>query len=56
MQKDFEWIGDIQVFDPILSTIECRILDAIGCCVFDQLQLRRNEKGIKANFILHVTL
>ena len=42
MQKDFEWIGDIQVFDPILSTIECRILDTIGCCV-----LNFNEKGMR---------
>lgn len=33
MKRDFRWIGDIEVFDPILSATESRILDTMGCCV-----------------------
>ncbi|KAI9078192.1 hypothetical protein K1719_039806 [Acacia pycnantha] len=40
MQKDFKWIGNIEVFDPILSATECRILEALGCSV-----LYFNEHG-----------
>ncbi|XP_054805547.1 protein SENSITIVITY TO RED LIGHT REDUCED 1-like [Prosopis cineraria] len=33
MKKDFTWIGDIEIFDPILQTIECRVMKALGCSV-----------------------
>ncbi|RVW72192.1 hypothetical protein CK203_059496 [Vitis vinifera] len=28
-----QWIGDIDVFDPILSGTESRVLEALGCSV-----------------------
>ncbi|KAI9114483.1 hypothetical protein K1719_014711 [Acacia pycnantha] len=40
MQRDFKWIGDIEVFDPALSMSECQILEALGCSV-----LQYNEYG-----------
>ncbi|KAI9087365.1 hypothetical protein K1719_030685 [Acacia pycnantha] len=40
MKKDFAWIGEIQVFDPILSTIEIQVLESLGCTV-----LSINEHG-----------
>jgi hypothetical protein len=33
MKRDFNWIGNIEVFDPILSATESRILEALGCTV-----------------------
>ncbi|KAK4264746.1 hypothetical protein QN277_025878 [Acacia crassicarpa] len=40
MQRDFKWIGDIEVFDPALSMNECQVLEALGCSV-----LQYNEYG-----------
>jgi hypothetical protein len=33
MKRDFNWIGNIEVFDPILSATESRVLEALGCTV-----------------------
>ncbi|KDP22014.1 hypothetical protein JCGZ_02858 [Jatropha curcas] len=33
MKKEFSWIGDIEVFDPILSAAESQVLEAFGCSV-----------------------
>jgi hypothetical protein len=33
MKRDFNWIGNIEVFDPILSANESRVLEALGCTV-----------------------
>ncbi|GMH15702.1 hypothetical protein Nepgr_017543 [Nepenthes gracilis] len=33
MKGKFDWIGDIKVFDPLLSATECRVLEALGCSV-----------------------
>ncbi|XP_073526421.1 uncharacterized protein [Phyllobates terribilis] len=40
MKRKFEWIGDIEVFDPVLSITETRVLEALGCSV-----LSMNEQG-----------
>ncbi|KAK4264747.1 hypothetical protein QN277_025879 [Acacia crassicarpa] len=46
MQRDFKWIGDIEVFDPALSMNECQILKALGCSVleFDEDGKRKSLK------------
>ncbi|KAK4280430.1 hypothetical protein QN277_012055 [Acacia crassicarpa] len=41
MQKHFNWIGDIQVFDPVLSVTECRVIKAFGCSILSLHQYRR---------------
>ena len=40
MQRDLEWIGDIEVFDPAFSMTECQVLKYFGCSV-----LPFNEKA-----------
>ncbi|CAL1393492.1 unnamed protein product [Linum trigynum] len=40
IKREFSWIGDLQVFDPILSATECQVLEALGCTV-----LSVNEQG-----------
>ncbi|KAF7139609.1 hypothetical protein RHSIM_Rhsim07G0066600 [Rhododendron simsii] len=39
-KKRFSWIGDVEVFDPILSGTETRVLETLGCSV-----LSVNEQG-----------
>ncbi|KAA8516972.1 hypothetical protein F0562_017210 [Nyssa sinensis] len=40
MKRKFSWIGDIEVFDPIISVTESRVLEDLGCSV-----LSVNEQG-----------
>lgn len=40
MKRKFSWIGDIEVFDPVLSAADSRVLEALGCSV-----LSVNEEG-----------
>ncbi|EXB62663.1 hypothetical protein L484_023959 [Morus notabilis] len=40
LKSKFGWIGDIEVFDPILSATESRVLEFLGCSV-----LSINEQG-----------
>ncbi|GLT66816.1 hypothetical protein SLA2020_391630 [Shorea laevis] len=40
MKRRFSWIGDIEVFDPILSATESCVLEELGCSV-----LSVNEQG-----------
>ncbi|KAJ6392882.1 hypothetical protein OIU77_022378 [Salix suchowensis] len=40
MKRKFDWIGDMEVFDPILSATESRVLESLGCSV-----LSVNEHG-----------
>ncbi|KAL6183831.1 hypothetical protein ACLB2K_045241 [Fragaria x ananassa] len=42
LKRRFNWIGDIEVFDPILSSTESRVLEALGCSV-----LSINEQVLK---------
>ncbi|XP_027356032.1 protein SENSITIVITY TO RED LIGHT REDUCED 1 [Abrus precatorius] len=43
MKRDFSWIGNIEVFDPILSVSESRVLEALGCCVISINEHGRRE-------------
>ncbi|KMT17090.1 hypothetical protein BVRB_2g041440 [Beta vulgaris subsp. vulgaris] len=40
MKRKFEWIGNIEVFDPILCGTETRVLESLGCSVISV-----NEEG-----------
>ncbi|CAN0917032.1 Protein SENSITIVITY TO RED LIGHT REDUCED 1 [Linum grandiflorum] len=40
MKTNFSWIGDVEVFDPVLSATECRVMEVLGCSV-----LSVNEQG-----------
>ncbi|XP_059651984.1 protein SENSITIVITY TO RED LIGHT REDUCED 1 [Cornus florida] len=40
MKRKFRWVGEIEVFDPIISVTESRVLKALGCSV-----LSVNEQG-----------
>lgn len=40
MKRNFGWIGDVEVFDPIISLTESKVLAALGCSV-----LSFNEQG-----------
>ncbi|KAG7032652.1 Protein SENSITIVITY TO RED LIGHT REDUCED 1, partial [Cucurbita argyrosperma subsp. argyrosperma] len=40
LKRKFSWIGSLEVFDPILSAIECRVIESFGCSV-----LSVNEQG-----------
>ncbi|KAF6136507.1 hypothetical protein GIB67_035066 [Kingdonia uniflora] len=40
IKRNFDWVGDIEVFDPVFSTTECAVLKALGCSV-----LSVNEQG-----------
>ncbi|XP_071711469.1 protein SENSITIVITY TO RED LIGHT REDUCED 1-like [Rutidosis leptorrhynchoides] len=40
MKRRFDWIGEIEVFDPIISLTESKVLKGLGCCV-----LSVNEQG-----------
>ncbi|CAJ1958983.1 unnamed protein product [Sphenostylis stenocarpa] len=33
LRRDFSWIGNIEVFDPILSATETQVLETLGCSV-----------------------
>ncbi|KAL2461140.1 Protein SENSITIVITY TO RED LIGHT REDUCED 1 [Abeliophyllum distichum] len=40
MKRKFDWIGEIEVFDPIISSMESKVLTSLGCSV-----LSINEQG-----------
>lgn len=40
LKRKFSWIGSLEVFDPILSATECRVMESFGCSV-----LSVNEQG-----------
>ncbi|KAL2542497.1 Protein SENSITIVITY TO RED LIGHT REDUCED 1 [Abeliophyllum distichum] len=40
IKRKFDWIGEIQVFDPIISLMESKVLTSLGCSV-----LSINEQG-----------
>lgn len=40
LKRRFEWIGEIELFDPIISLTESKVLESLGCCV-----LSMNEQG-----------
>lgn len=40
LKRNFSWVCRIEVFDPILSASECRIIESLGCTI-----LAVNEQG-----------
>lgn len=40
MKRTFSWIGEVEVFDPVISLAESRVLTTLGCSV-----LTVNEQG-----------
>lgn len=40
LKRKFTWIGDVEVFDPVISLTESKVLSALGCSV-----LSFNEQG-----------
>ncbi|KAF8395662.1 hypothetical protein HHK36_019612 [Tetracentron sinense] len=49
MKRKFSWIGEIEVFDPVLSTTETRVLEALGCSVLSVNEQAR-RKALKPTF------
>lgn len=43
MKRRFSWIGTLEVFDPILSLTESRVLEALGCHVLSVNELGRRQ-------------
>lgn len=43
MKRDFGWIGNIEVFDPVLSVTESRVLETFGCFVMSINEHGRRE-------------
>ncbi|KAL5973599.1 sensitivity to red-light reduced protein [Asimina triloba] len=33
LRRNFDWIGDVQVFDPVISAAEARVMASLGCPV-----------------------
>lgn len=40
MKEKFDWIGEIEVFDPVISSTESRVINTLGCSV-----IPINEQG-----------
>ncbi|XP_058103906.1 protein SENSITIVITY TO RED LIGHT REDUCED 1 [Magnolia sinica] len=43
LQRDFDWIGRIEIFDPVISAVESRVMAALDCSV-----LSVDEQGRRA--------
>ncbi|ESQ42398.1 hypothetical protein EUTSA_v10014282mg [Eutrema salsugineum] len=43
MKKEFDWIGNIEVFDPVLSATESSVLQSLGCTVLSMNEQARRE-------------
>ncbi|KAK1394783.1 Protein SENSITIVITY TO RED LIGHT REDUCED 1 [Heracleum sosnowskyi] len=35
MKRKFSWISNIEVFDPVITLEESRVLEALGCCLLN---------------------
>ncbi|GAB2283397.1 sensitivity to red-light reduced protein [Dionaea muscipula] len=46
MKREIDWIGDIEVFDPVLSATESRVLEALGCTVLT-IDEQARRKAVK---------
>ncbi|GJV18262.1 protein sensitivity to red light reduced 1 [Tanacetum coccineum] len=33
MKRQLDWIGEMEVFDPVISFIESKVFEELGCCV-----------------------
>ena len=43
MKRKFSWIGTIEVFDPIISLAESRVLETLGCSVLSVNEFGRRQ-------------
>ncbi|CAH8306285.1 unnamed protein product [Eruca vesicaria subsp. sativa] len=43
MKREFGWVGDIEVFDPVLSATESSVLESLGCTVLSVNEQARRE-------------
>ncbi|KAL1339561.1 hypothetical protein AAHE18_U047100 [Arachis hypogaea] len=43
MRRDFSWIGNIEVYDPVLSLSESRVIESLGCSVMSVNEHGRRE-------------
>ncbi|CAA7032193.1 unnamed protein product [Microthlaspi erraticum] len=43
MKREFDWVGDIEVFDPVLSATESSVLESLGCTVLSVNEQARRE-------------
>jgi hypothetical protein len=43
LKQMFSWIGCIEVYDPVLSPSECRVMEGMGC-----LMIGVDEEGLKS--------
>ncbi|CAH2069413.1 unnamed protein product [Thlaspi arvense] len=43
MKREFDWVGDIEVFDPVLSATETSVVESLGCTVLSVNEQARRE-------------
>ncbi|KAH0896338.1 hypothetical protein HID58_045906 [Brassica napus] len=43
MKREFDWVGNIEVFDPVLSATESSVLESLGCTVLSVNEQARRE-------------
>ncbi|KAL0729367.1 hypothetical protein Bca4012_025460 [Brassica carinata] len=43
MKREFDWVGNIEVFDPVLSVTESSVLESLGCTVLSVNEQARRE-------------
>lgn len=54
LARQFDWIGQIEIFDPIISLAESRVMEALGCKVLSiDEQGRRETKKPTLFFMPH---
>lgn len=52
LKRKFGWIGDMEVFDPILSASESRVLEALGCSVLSVDEQGRRQASKPTLFFM----
>ncbi|CAH8296503.1 unnamed protein product [Eruca vesicaria subsp. sativa] len=43
IKREFDWVGDIEVFDPVLSATESSVMESLGCTVLSVNEEARRE-------------
>ncbi|CAG7895690.1 unnamed protein product [Brassica rapa] len=55
MKRGFDWVGNnIEVFDPILSATESRVITSLGCTVLSVNEEARREYLKPTLFLCHI--
>ncbi|MED6186000.1 sensitivity to red-light reduced protein [Stylosanthes scabra] len=52
MRRDFSWIGNIEVYDPVLSLSESRVIESLGCSVMSVNEHGRREARLPTLFFM----